>query len=156
MQVKSFISQWSNNYRLIFQKSRLISQIPIFIIAVMAICQIVWTLDIWTKYPEASFDIIAKDLLFHFSIAGLFLFRFILLFFNSKLLFWFAQAIWLTYFIGLRLSADSAVYCTKNIFPTSEGVSIILAIYMLGSCLRQLLSLACAFFLKEESLEINR
>lgn len=135
--MKKYILQWSDNYKQIFQKTRLLSQIPVFILAVIAFFELGYSLY-WFLKAENPADWVIPSIIRGFLLAILFLARFLLLFSKSKISFCISQGIWLIYFIALW-----------NIFyfhhhPSSFELFVWL--YLFGSLTRQIVSLITSIF----------
>lgn len=144
MKVKDFFLRFNNEYSKTFQKSRIISQIPLYTIAVITLCEIGWTIYLTSQVDNIHAELwesIKESLTFLSLVAAMFLGRFLLMFSASKIAFWFSQVIWLISLITLHsFTADlSQGGCTKNMFPMAgQTLSIIYALYMLGSPLHQI------------------
>src|SRR5687768_6672775 len=135
--MKKYISQWSDNYQQIFQKTRLLSQIPVFVLAIVAFFEIGNSLY-WFSKTENPADWVIPSIIRGFLLAFLFLARFLLLFSKSKISFCISQGIWLIYFVTLW-----------NIFifhhhPSSFELFVWL--YLFGSLTRQIVSLITSVF----------
>ena len=101
MKAKYFISDWIENYQSVFRKTRLISQIPVFVFAVISFCEIGWMFADISVAENVAWEIAINELTLSFLMASLYLIRFLLLFSKSKIYFGISQLIWLTYFIVL-------------------------------------------------------
>lgn len=141
MKVKNYIAAWSDNYQLIFQKSRLLSQIPIFIIAVVWFCE---SIEPFTRGAlpgeEPDWIYILKYSVFSLLIVFIFVFRFLLLFSKSKSKFFASQFLWILSFLWfLYYFSQPHGGCPK----TFEAIMIF---YFIGSSIRQIISLFLSFF----------
>lgn len=101
MRGKDFISDWVEHYQSIFRQTRLISQIPVFVFAVISFCEIGRVFATISVADNVAWDIVINVLALQSLLVFLYLTRFFLLFSKSKIYFGISQLIWLTYFIVL-------------------------------------------------------
>jgi hypothetical protein len=152
MKISNYFLRFNNEYSKAFQQSRLISQIPIFIIAVITLCEIgqdLYLISQENNIGAEAWESIKEAHTFLFLIATLFGGRFLLMFSTTRIAFWFSQIIWLGGFLVLRFFASdlSNGGCTKNVFPMAgETLSYLYVFYMIFSPVRQFLTLFFSLF----------
>ena len=107
--------KWLDEYRKNYLKTRFVSQLPAFLISLLALLSLYNNLYagyLNQIYVESNGQYFWISNFFHVLIAAFFGFRFVLLFFNSKKSFWFSQLFWI---IGLTTLFVWSIY-TKGGF----------------------------------------
>ena len=138
MRVKDFISDWIENYQSIFRQTRLISQIPVFVFAVISFCDIGRVVAAISVADNVAWDIVVNALALQFLLAFLYLTRFFLLFSKSKIYFGISQLIWLAYFIVL-VSFNGFIFAGgRGCFYHLTAFDFIVILYPAFSLVRQL------------------
>lgn len=137
MKIRNYISHWSDNYQQTFQRTRIISQIPAFILAVTILLEVGSIYFSYSTRAEVDWLIITNATIKGFFLFALFAARFILLFLKSKTSFWISQAVWLVYFIVLWNTFAQFNGC---LYYLPNSVLFVL-LYLYGSLVRQIISI---------------
>jgi hypothetical protein len=133
--IKKFFSRFSNEYAQTFQKTRLISQIPLFVIAIINFMEILRIIQAISQTENVSWEAVKAAIVFPILIGAIFFSRFLLLFSVAKTSFWISQILWLFSLITIHFFlADFQNHCL-------DVTSLIYAIYILGSPLHQFIIL---------------
>ena len=138
MKAKHFISNWIENYQSAFRQTRLVSQIPVFVFAVISFCEIGQVVVAISIADNVAWDIALYALAFSFLMAFLYSTRFLLLFSKSKIYFGISQLIWLTYFIVL-VNLNGFIFTGgRGCFYYLTAFDLIIILYSACSFVRQI------------------
>ena len=139
--MKKYSSCWINNYQLVFQKTRIFSQIPVFILSVVTFLELKRHLYGFTV-AESPADWVIPAIFQSFILFALLFARFLLLFSKSKISFCISQIIWAIYFLLIWNDFN-----LQNHHLSGDQLFILL--YLFGSLIRQTLSLIASVFIKK-------
>jgi hypothetical protein len=139
MRIEQYVSAWSNNYRIIFQKSRLISQIPVFILLIIALCEAGDWLIRFSPEEDIPLSRIFEFVLYSLIPIIPLSLRFVLLFSKSKISFWFSQFFWLTIFLWFGY-----YFTQRQTPPCLRTEEALMFFYLIGSSIRQIITLFLA------------
>jgi hypothetical protein len=126
MKTKSFLSEWRDKYRQIFEKGRIVSQISTFLVVFISFHSLWYFLlgffqseidlisPIWNDVEYRNDVVIA--IVFHLLIGLSFSIRFVLLFFKKHKFVWFSQASWV---IGIT-AIYAYMWLTRGGFPSND------------------------------------
>ena len=123
-------AKWLDEYRKNYLATRFISQFPAFLITLISLLSLYTNLHagyLNPGYVKTNGQYFWISNLFHILVACFFGFRFVLLFFNSKKSFWFAQLLWLfvliTLFVWRVYTVEGLDNFFESLFPTLESVA---------------------------------
>jgi len=139
--MKKHIFQLSDNYLKVFQKTKLLSQIPVFILSVTAFFELSDYVYQFSKTEDPA-DWVIPLIIRSFLITMLLSARFFLLFSKSKLSFYISQTVWLVYFVLL--------WNTFILHHHPSSFELFVWFYLFGSLFRQIVSLISAVYISVE------
>ncbi len=123
-------AKWLDKYQKTFLETRLVSQLPTFLIALISLLSLYSNLRagyLFPEYVKTYWQYFWIPIAFHILVALFFGSRFVLLFFSSKKSFWFSQLFWIfgliTLFAWCAYTKDSLYGFFYESFQVSNGAA---------------------------------